>query len=229
MHRKVLSVMGIFLLMFMFYSCSSSASKGLLERYFHALSLNDLTTMSTIAVEPVALDVESWEILSESEGITETAKLYEMNQEEMRLKKELEDHVAPTVAADDALYDAKEKLKSARTRAARRAAQQDVDAAQAKYDEEREVHRVLQKSYNEAKAETAREEEICSFSLGAGVIPNIRDLTGEVSSQEVTIRTQGKSGPKDYKIELRKYDLMDEAANLPRRGRWIILKFESLD
>ena len=104
MHRKVLSIVGIFLLFIVFHSCSSSPEKGLLERYFHALSLNDLTTMSTMAVEPVALDVESWEILNVGEEVTETAKLYELNQEELRLKKELEDHVAPTVAADDALY-----------------------------------------------------------------------------------------------------------------------------
>ena len=229
MHRKVLSIMGIFLLMIVFYSCSSSPEKGLLERYFHALSLNDFATMSTMAVEPVALDAESWEILSVGEEVIETAKLFEMNQEELRLKKELEDHVAPTVAADDALYDAKEKLKAARTRAARRAAQQEVDAAQATYDEEREKHRALQKSYNEAKAAAAREEEIATFSLGAGDIPNIRDLTGEVSYKEVTIRTTGKAGTKDYKLELRKYELTDEATNLNRRGQWKILKFESLD
>ncbi len=229
MHRKALSIAGIFLLLIVFYSCSSSPEKGLLERYFHALSLNDFTTMSTMAVEPVALDAESWEILSVGEEITEEAKLFKMNQDELRLKKELENHVAPTVAADDALYDAKEKLKAARTRAARRAAQQDVDAAQVKYDEERETHRVLQKNYNEAKAVAAREEEISSFSLGAGDIPNIRDLTGEVSFKDVTIRTQGKSGTKDYKIKLRKYELTDEVSNLQRRGRWIILKFESLD
>jgi len=229
MHRRALSIVGIFLLFVVFQSCSSKPEEGLLKRYFHALSLNDLTTTSTIAVEPISLDVENWEIFSTTEELIEAAKLSEMNTNELELKGKLESHVGPTVAADDELYDAKEKLKAARTRAARRAAQREVDAAQVKYDEEREIHRQLQRDYNEAKAESAREEEISSFSLGAGDIPNVRDLTGDVYSKEVVVRTQGQSGTKDYKIYMRRYVLKDEATNHTYRGRYIIVKFEALD
>lgn len=229
MHRKVISMAGIFLLFVAFYSCSSHPEKGLLERYFHANSLKDTATMSAMAIEPLALEVESWEILSISEEKIEPAKLPEMNKEEQEFKKNLEDHVGPTVAADDALYEAKEKLKAARTQAAKRAAQKELDEAQVKFDEERALHNQLQTDYNQAKAQAAREEEITSFSLGAGDLPNIRNLTGDGHSKEITIRTQTKSGTKDYKIYLRRYMLKDEDTNQAFRGRWIILKFENLD
>ncbi|MFQ6108310.1 MAG: hypothetical protein ACE5L7_02000, partial [Candidatus Aminicenantales bacterium] len=181
-----------------------------------------------MALEPVSIEAKSWEILSVSEERMEPAKLPEMNQKEMELKKKLEDHVGPTLDAEDALYEAKEKLKNARTRAARRAAQKEVDEAQAKYDEERELHRQLQKDYNEAKAASQREEEIATFSLGTGSLPNIRDLKGEMYSKEVDVRAVGEEGAKDYRFYLRRYILHDETLDLTHRGRWIIVKIEGL-
>ena len=164
-----------------------------------------------------------------SEENISPANLPDMNKLELELKANLEAHVGPTVEADDALYDAKEKLKRARTRAARRTAQDGVDAAQAKYDEERETHKQLQTGYNDAKAKAAEEEEITLFSLGERDLPTIRDLTGEIASKDVTVRTQGPAGTKDYKFFLRKYSLKDENMNLHYRGRWIITVIEPLD
>lgn len=226
MKKKSLSVIGVILLLFILQSCTSHPEESLLKRYFNAISLNDVTTMSTMAVEPISMDVESWEIISVSEEKIEPTSLPEMNRLELELKKKVEESVGITLDAKDELLDAEYERDQARTRAARRAAQNKVKELQATYDEIYAVHQQLQTDYNEAKTATAREEQIASFSLGAGDITNIRDLTGQVHSKEVDIKVVGKEATKNYKLYLMMYNLKDEVLNVNRRGQWKIIKFE---
>lgn len=226
MKRKSLSAIGVILVLFVLQSCTSHPEEGLLKRYFNAIRLNDVTTMSTMAVEPISMDVESWEIISVSEEKIEPASLPEMNRLELELKKKVEESVGITLDAKDELLDAEYERDQARTRAARRAAQNKIKELQATYDEIYATHQQLQTDYNEAKAATAREEQIASFSLGAGDITNIRDLTGEVHSKEVDIKVVGKEATKNYRLYLRMFNLKDEVLNVKRRGQWKIIKFE---
>lgn len=226
MKRKSLSAIGVILLLFVLQSCTSHPEEGLLKRYFNAISLNDVTTMSTMAVEPISMDVESWEIISVSEEKIEPTSLPEMNRLELELKKKVEESVGITLDAKDELLDAEYERDQARTRAARRAAQNKIKELQATYDEIYATHQQLQTDYNEAKAATAREEQIASFSLGAGDITNIRDLTGQVHSKEVDIKVVGKEATKNYRLYLRVFNLKDEVLNVNRRGQWKIIKFE---
>jgi hypothetical protein len=228
MKRRSLCAIGVILLLFVLQSCTSHPEEGLLKRYFSAIRLNDVTTMSTMAVEPISMDVESWEIISVSEEKIEPASLPEMNRLELELKKKVEESVGITLDAKDELLDAEYERDQARTRAARRAAQNKIKGLQATYDEIYAVHQQLQTDYNEAKAATAREEQIASFSLGAGDITNIRDLTGEVHSKEVDIKVVGKEATKNYRLYLRIFNLKDEVLNVNRRGQWKIIKFELL-
>ena len=226
MKRRSICAIGVILLLFVLQSCTSHPEESLLKRYFSAISLNDVTTMSTMAVEPISMDVESWEIISVSEEKIEPASLPEMNRLELELKKKVEESVGITLDAKDELLDAEYERDQARTRAARRAAQNRAKELQAVYDEIYAVHQQLQTDYNEAKTATAREEQIASFSLGAGAISNIRDLTGEVHSKEVDIKVVGKEATKNYRLYLMIYNLKDEVLNVNRRGQWKIIKFE---
>ena len=228
MKRKSLYVIGVILLLLVLQSCKSHPEEGLLKRYFSAITLNDRTTMSTMALEPISMDVETWEIVSVSEEVIEPASLPEMNRLELELKKKVEDSVGITLDAKDELLDAEYERDQARTRAARRAAQNKVKGLQATYDEIYATHQQLQTDYNEAKAATAREEQISTFSLG-GELNNIRELTGEVHSKEVEVKVVGKEGTKNYKLFLRMYSLKDEVVNVNRRGQWKIIKFELID
>lgn len=228
MTRKTCSAVGIILLLSVLNSCGTHPEEGLLKRYFSALTLNDRMTLSTMAMQPISIEAESWEILNVSEEVIEEFKLLEMDTTERKLQKKLTDHIGPVQELDDELWVAKEDLKAARTGAARRAAQKRVDEAQAKFDEERALHSEMQKEVNEAQAAARKEEEIAEFSIGKGNIPNIRTLTGEVFSKEVDIRTEGQSGTKDYRFFLISYVLEDEPLNITHRGRWIIVKIESI-
>ncbi len=229
MKRKMPLIIGIALLVFVVQYCQQNPEEGLLKRYFHALTLQDLTTMSTMALEPVEIDVKSWEIVNVGEEQVTPAALPLLNKKELELKKKVEDSVGITIDARDELDVAEFELENARTRAARTAAKKKVDELQVKYDEIYENHKQLQKDYNEAKAASAREEEITSFSLGAGELPNIRELTGDLHSKEVDVRIiNEEKQEKTYRFYLRRYSLRDEAMNLDRRGRWIIVAFEPL-
>jgi hypothetical protein len=229
MARKVLSILGIIVLLSVITNCGGHPEEGLLKRYFSALTLNDRTTLSTMALEPLSVDAsQGWEIAAVTEERIEPFNLPEMDRTEKDLQKKLQDHVGPTMDAEDALWEAKEKLKNARTGGARRSAQNEVEAAQTKFDEEREVHRQLQQDFNEAEDTAQKEEDIATFSLGAGRLPNIRDLSGEVYFSEVDVQATGQEGTKNYRFYLRRYILTDETLNLTHRGRWVIVKIEPL-
>ncbi len=229
MRRKglvFLSALAVLFILFALQGCKSTPEKGLLRAYFSAISMKDTTTMSTMAVEPISIDAASWDIISVSEEKIEPVNLVELGKAELEFKKKLEEHVGPVMDAEDALYGAQEEQKAARTGPARSAAKAKVDEMQAKFDQEREIHKQLQRDYNLAKEAAQHEKDIAIFSLGAGEIANIMDLTGTDHTKDVDVKITGKDGQvTNYRINLRKYELRDEAANLNRRGRWIIVKF----
>ena len=228
MDRKTLSLFAVILVLCFFCSCSSHPEEALLKRYFDALGLNDNTTLSTMALEPTDISADSWEILNVSEEVVEPFALSDMNKNEQDLKKQLEDHVGVTLDARDEWDNAVYEEERARTGAAKRAAKAKADELKVKYDEILGEHKDMQKNYNEAKEDAAREEEIAIFSLGAGELPTIRDFTGEVFKKEVDVKTEGDTGVQNYRIYLRRYILQDETTGIHHRGRWIIIKFENL-
>jgi hypothetical protein len=229
MRRKGLIVLGALAVLFILFalqSCKSTPEKGLLGAYFSAISMKDTTTMSTMAVEPISIDAASWQITSVSEEKIEPVNLVELGKAELEFKKKLEEHVGPVMDAEDALYGAQEEQKAARTGPAKSAAKAKVEEMQAKFDQEREIHKQLQRDYNEAKEAAQHEKDVAIFSLGAGEVANIMDLTGTVHTKDVDVKVTGKDGQvTNYRFNLRRYELRDEAANLNRRGRWIIVKF----
>jgi hypothetical protein len=228
MKRKILSIMGVILVLFAIQSCSSSPEKSLLSKYFNALMLRDSVTLSTMALEPVDIAVDSWEIVTIGEESVEPATLPDLNKKELDLKKAVEDSVGTTLDARDTWDDAVYEEENARTRAARRAAKVKADDLKVKYDEILEQHRNLQREYNEAKAAAAKEEEISVFSLGykADDVPLVRDFTGDVHFKEVDIKIVSEGETKNYKVYMRKYMLKNEASGRSYRGRWVILRFE---
>jgi len=229
MRKKSLMIIGAVLLLIAFQSCSSKPEEGLLKRYFNAVRMNDNSTMASMALEPLTMDISGFSVVSVSPEKIEPAVLPELNKQEASLKKKLEDHVGPTIDAKDAVDEAKDELDTARTKAAKQAAQKKMDEMQGKYDQEFGLHKELQKGYNDAKAAAAKEEEITAFSLGAKDLVSIRDLTGDVYSKEVDIKIKTRdAGDKNYKLYMRRYLLKEEATNLRHNGRWVIVKFEPL-
>jgi hypothetical protein len=222
MRRKSLIILGLVFVLATMQSCSSKPEQSLLTSYFHAISLNDVQTMSTMAVDPLKIEYESWTITKVSEEKIEPSPLAEMGKKEIDLKKQYDASSGPALDAKDTLDSAKDEFNSARTAAAKAAAKVKVDAAQ-------KANRGLLNQFTETKAAAAKEEEITTFSLRAGQLPNIRDLKGNVHSKELEVQVKGKDGAtKNYRITIKMYDLKDEAANIARRGLWVITKFEQL-
>ncbi len=229
MTKKTLIVLSALILLFSVTSCKSSPEKGLLERYFHAVTLNDVTTLSTMAIEPMTLEVDSWKVTKAGEEKIEPAKLADLNAQELELKKKMEGNIEPVMKAKDALDAAKDEYDTARTGGARAAAKAKVDAAQKAYDEAYAGHNDLKKGYNDAKAAAQKEEDITTFSLGAGQLASIRDLKGEVHSKDVEIAVTAKDGSvKNFAVQLIMYSMKDETLNLTHRGRWVILGFKAI-
>jgi len=229
MRRKSLFILVLVIVLFSLQSCKSNPEQGLLARYFDAMIMKDVMTMSTMALEPMTIDWASWKITKVGEEQVVPAPLADLNKLEMDSKKKMDGHVTPTLEAKDAVDIAKDEYDSARTAGAKAAAKNKVDAAQKKYDEETTLHNELKKAYNEAKAAATKEEETTNFSLGAGQLANIRDLKGTVHSKEVEVEVKAKDGSiKNYRFDLKMYKLRDEVLNLNHNGRWVIIKQEQL-
>ena len=171
MRRKSLIVLSLALVLVFAQSCKSHPETNLLTKYFNAISMKDTTTMSTMAVDPITIDAASWKIVSVSEEKIEPAALAEIGAKEADLKKQQDANVPAVLDAKDTLDIAKDDFTTARTAAAKAAAKAKMDAAQTKYDEAYTKHQDIIRQFNEAKAAAAKEEEITSFSLGAGQLP----------------------------------------------------------
>ncbi|MCX8161016.1 MAG: hypothetical protein N3G18_08830 [Candidatus Saccharicenans sp.] len=206
--------------------CSSSPEKTLLDKYFHAVSMKDNQTMAAMAWKPLEIDYASFTILEVTPEKVDPVSLPALNDKEAEAKKKVDDHIGPVVDAKDALDAAKDELDNARTSAARAALKKKVEQLQAKYDEEYNVHRELQRLYAEAKDAAAKEEQITLFSLGLKSLPGIRSLNGDVHSKQLVISVKNKAGAeKKYKVEMRRYVLKDETGKVAYNGQWKIIDF----
>ncbi|MDH4196979.1 MAG: hypothetical protein OEW05_06210 [Candidatus Aminicenantes bacterium] len=230
MSKKSLLAVGILLAFLAVTSCSSKPEQSLLKSYFSAVRMNDTATMSSMALEPITVEVASWRLTKAGEEAVLPAVLPELNTKEAEAKKALEQHIGPTMDAKDALDTAQEELDLARTGGAKAQARKKVEELQAAYDQIYALHKDMQKAYNDTKAAAAKEEEITRFSLGVRELANIRDLTGNVHSKEVEVVVTSKAGvDKGYRIQIRRYLLRDEALNLNHNGRWVIVRFDPLE
>jgi hypothetical protein len=229
MRKRALIVIGVFVAFLVIQGCTSAPEKTLLKKYFNAVAMNDNDTMSSMALEPIQPEMESWNIVSIGVENVAPATLPALNTAEVEAKTAQDAQVGPTLDADSALKDAQYERDTSRSAAGKRAAQKLVDELQVKYDEENAKMQDLKRAYNEAKAAASAEEEMTMFSIGQRELPNVRSLTGDVHSKEVTIAIKMTSGQtKNYKLLMKQYMLRDEANNLSYRGRWVIIKFEPL-
>jgi hypothetical protein len=217
MGKKCIYALSALVLLLALTSCTSKPEDSLLKSYFHAIMLNDVTTLSTMALEPMMIESESWKITSVTTEKIEDAYLPGLNKTEMELKKKMEDHVSPTLDAKDQLDAAQDELKYNKSAAMKKR----VADLQNAYDKIFEEHKQLQKQYNDAHTAAAQEENITKFSLGAGDLINVRELTGQVHSKEVEVAAAKGGQTKDYRFYIRQYVLKDQTP-----GRWIIVRIE---
>ena len=229
MRKKTLLVIGLLVALFIVQGCTSKPEKGLLSRYFNAVTLNDNSTMASMALEPFQPDMVSWEIISIGPEDIKPASLADLNKIEIEAKKAQDAQIGPTLDADALLKDAQDEKDLARSAAGKAAAQRKIDELQLKYDAENGKMQELKKAYSAAKAAAAAEEEMTMFSLGVRELATVRELTGNVHSKNVEIAIKTKAGgTKNYRLNMRQYLLRDEVNAINHRGRWVIIKFEPL-
>jgi len=226
MRKKTLIVIGLMVALFIVQACSPKPEQGLLKSYFNAVTMNDNSTMATMALKPFQPDMVSWDIVSISPEEIKPASLPELNKIEVEAKKAQDTQIGPTLDADALLKDAQDEKDLARSAGGKAAAQRKIDELQLKYDAENAKMQELKKAYNDAKKAAAEEEEMTMFSLGVRELATVRELTGNVHSKNVEIAVKTKAGgTKNYRLNMRQYMLKDEVNNINHRGRWVIIEF----
>jgi hypothetical protein len=228
MRKKTLIVIGLFAAFLVIQACTSAPEQTLLKKYFNAVMMNDNDTMSSMALEPLQPELTSWSIVSIGPEKVEDFNLTELNKVEIEAKKAQDAQIGPTIDADTALKDAQFEKDTSRSAAGKAAAQRKIDELQKAYDIQNAKMQDLKKAYNAAKSAAAAQEEMAMFSLGVRELPTIRELAGQVHSKDVVVSITSKGGvKKDYKLDMRSYELKDPGG---RRlsSRWVIIKFEPL-
>jgi hypothetical protein len=228
MRKKTLIVIGVFAAFLIIQGCTSSPEKTLLKKYFNAVTMNDNDTMSSMALEPLQPEVASWSIVSIGPEKVEPFNLAELNQAEIEAKKAQDAQIGPTIDADAALKDAQYEKDTSRSAGGKTAAQRKIDELQKAYDLQNGKMQDLKKAYNAAKAAAADLEQMAMFSLGVREMPTVRELTGQVRSKDVVVAITNKAGAtKNYKLDMRQFDLKDPSGRrIP--SRWVIIRFEPL-
>lgn len=226
MRKKTLIVIGVFLAFLVIQGCTSAPEKTLLKKYFNAVMMNDNDTMSSMALEPLQPALGSWSIVSIGPEKVEPFNLADLNKAEIEAKKAQDAQIGPTIDADTALKDAQYEKDTSRSAAGKAAAQRKIDELQKAYDIQNGKMQELKKAYTAAKSAASAQEEMAMFSLGVREMPTVRELQGQVRSKEVVVAITDKAGAtKNYKLDMRQYDLKDASGRrIP--SRWVIIKFE---
>lgn len=212
-------------LLFLLVACQGPESL-VLKKYFTAVQFKDKKTLGSIAVEPSMPNLTKWEVVSVGLETTEPAPLRSLTQAAEQAKAKLDDCKRKALEAQGTLEVAKQDLDKA-SRKEKAAAQADVDAKKAAYDQAYQAVKDALKTSNNAKEAMETEQKIAKLS--AGDLPGIETMEGDFRAKDVTVKLtvkqeDGTEGAKDYVVSLRAYKLTNPATRRTIRGKWIILR-----
>ncbi len=206
---------------FLIFSCGSP-EKSMLGRYFEAVRFNDKMTMSTMAYEPIAMEIKKWRMVSLSQEEKKGLPLNELFKKQDELKEKRDAIVNQVADANDKVAEAKANLSKARG-AAKRKAEKELEEAENVYKETRASYEKIQKEWNELKALIDKERALFNLSVGIEW-PEGVELEGDMGVKEAMVEVTTATDVRNYKVILRKYAIKTPEGQ-PLNGRWIIEKF----
>lgn len=200
-------------------ACGGGSERTLLRTFFSALQTNDNTTVASMSSVGFEGTVESYEIVSASEGTAQPFRLSELEEAAEQAKAARDEHWEEFGVFQDEHFDDLEVI--------RKRVEEDREyrfsgrrgELQTEWDQWREERSAHETALREADAAVDKERTQASMSVMSST--TLVGFGGEVATREVMVNvTTTEEGEKLYRFTLSKYNLT-AGENSPL-SRWII-------
>ena len=220
--KKVLIVIALLFLILATTSCQKP-EEITLSKYFQAMKAKDRDTMAAMAIEPFAVELKSWELISSEEPVSEEFGLPKMIQDLADIKKKKDDQLLLVRDKKDALDQLKTQLGESRG-GKKAEIQKQITVLESESEAETANYRRDQANYTQMKTQVENEKKM--IILSTNIDQNQELLAGKTVTNKSIVKIDGAGGEKEYVFTLRKYELVNPVTNKVQTNRYIILKIQ---
>lgn len=203
-----------------------------ISKYFQAMKVGesgDKDTMTSMAINPKHIKVDSYEIISVEEPVIEPILLPELNKKLADLAQEKKNIGLAAQEANDAILDLEDELADARSSSKKRELNAKLEEAETNKDELVSSFKEIIQNKKNLEKQIEFEQTLMKTSAGRSKMPNIAMYTGDSHTSKVDVKiTLLTKEIVDYVFILKKYILKLEKKELPR-NRYLILDIMTAD
>lgn len=221
--KKLLVLVALLFLIIVTTSCQKP-EEITLSKYFQAMKAKDRDTMAAMAVEPVALEFKSWELVSSEVPVSEDIMLPKMIQELTDVKKKKDDQILMVKDKKDALDQLKTKLGETRGGRQKADLQKQITDMEKEVEAETANYKRDQMNFTQMKNQVENEKKM--VTLSTNIEQNQELFAGKTVTSKSLVKITTASGDKEYVFLLRKFELVNPVTNKMFSNRYIILKIQ---
>jgi len=221
--KKLLVLVALLFLIIVTTSCQKP-EEITLSKYFQAMKAKDRDTMAAMAVEPVALEFKSWELVSSEVPVSEDIMLPKMIQELTDVKKKKDDQILMVKDKKDALDQLKTKLGETRGGRQKADLQKQITDMEKEVEAETANYKRDQMNFTQMKNQVENEKKM--VTLSTNIEQNQELFAGKTVTSKSLVKITTASGDKEYVFLLRKFELVNPVTNKVFSNRYIILKIQ---
>lgn len=199
-------------------SCSAGEERAV-STFFNALQGGDEAVASGVSLVEFPGEVRAWEIVEVGPEFEEPFELVSMRQRLAERRKELEALQAENQSFGEANVELYRQYHAAREKDPKSELSGKVGDFGADWESRMEKQKELESALEEIQAEIDALRNAARLSLNSMVTDN---YAGAVKGKEVRMRIDDGSGPKDYRVVVKRYELADQENNITPMARWII-------
>lgn len=221
--KKLLVLVALLFLIIVTTSCQKP-EEITLSKYFQAMKAKDRDTMAAMAVEPVALEFKSWELVSSEAPVSEDIMLPKMIQELTDVKKKKDDQILMVKDKKDALDQLKTKLGETRGGRQKADLQKQITDMEKEVEAETANYKRDQMNFTQMKNQVENEKKM--VTLSTNIEQNQELFAGKTVTTKALVKITTAGGDKEYVFLLRKFELVNPVTNKMFSNRYIILKIQ---
>jgi len=213
--KKILIIVSIIVLLIFSTACKEK-EQTIVEKYFKAMKIKDITTLSSMAVHPVSMEFKSFKVITplgekKEQELTYPKLNLELVKLEQKLNKKKEIAVNKKYTFDDAKDYLEDKEFAKEKAEAGKLPKEYLDDLQSYYDKaDKELKKASREykstKYRVRKQKTKIEIEKRLMELSTGIKKDIGKYKGKATTRVVKVEVVLTDGTKKtYAFTLRKY------------------------
>jgi hypothetical protein len=206
-------------------ACGGGAESAVVRQYFHALSANDTTTLTSFAAVAFDKQVDDFKIVSVSEATRSPVTLPDLVAKQRQLEAELAANKKEAQAwgNDLEIYPKLDRVRSLQQED--KSIPRSLQPIAEKWEEFNAKDRELKAKVAEAKDAVATERRHTQLSVGQ--VEGLESLPGEVVTKTVDLQLTIDGQVQPYVMTLKKYELDDQEGARRMVSRWVVQDLET--